>query len=56
MTGALGMRSNQSKAEREAERRQLQAARGKPKVWDAAVLVLGNIGADRVYRGSKCVR
>lgn len=27
VTGALGMRSNQSKAEREAERRQLQAAR-----------------------------
>lgn len=31
VTGALGVRSNQSKAEREAERRQLQAARGKPK-------------------------
>lgn len=29
VTGALGVRSKQSKAEREAERKQLQAARGK---------------------------
>lgn len=31
VTGALGVRSKQSKEQREAERQQLQAARGKPK-------------------------